>query len=145
MANKLIHVLHIFLPFHQFICTKKKKKIKNISISSNELDSIYWKLKNAKKKKERERKGCWIYLKGKGDKIECIYIKRLNVIHGHSSRERGPLCSRTLGTRRVTFRPVLHPCLYKHSPNDNCYRVENTPRPFRKNAIGLGMGEWGER
>lgn len=69
------------------------------------------KLNNAKKKREREKRRRLLNISRKGgeDKIECIYIKRLNVIHGHSSRRKSTRFVLELGTRRVTFRPVLHP------------------------------------
>lgn len=61
-------------------------------------------LNNTKKKRRR-----LLNTSRKGDKIECIYIKRLNVIHGHSSRERGSFRSPTRNELR--FAPFCIPPL----------------------------------
>lgn len=83
-------------------------------------------------REKREKKGARI-------KLNAFTLSDLRVIDGHSSRERGPFRSRT-GRVTLRFASRFASRLYKHSPNDNCYRVENTPRSFRKNAIEPGMG-----
>lgn len=149
-----------FVAIPQFIRkSKKKKKNKYTStvISSNDGGFNLWKNsidpkcsfffffflekhirafhgrnEKVKWREKREKKGARI-------KLNAFTLSDLRVIDGHSSRERGPFRSRT-GRVTLRFASRFASRLYKHSPNDNCYRVENTPRSFRKNAIEPGMG-----